>query len=93
MHKVLAGALVLSSARAVTACDSKSEQKAQDAQAHTQAAQKNTEQAQQNLQEAEQQKAEAAKDRQASREAAAEEAKTFVPTSETPQHLQSEEKK
>ena len=52
MHKVLACALVLSSALAVTACDSKSEQKAQDAQAHTQAAQKNTEQAQQNLQEA-----------------------------------------
>lgn len=86
MSKALARVLIVSCALGLAACDSKSEQKAQDAQAHRESAQINTEKA-------EQQKAEAAKDQAASREAAAEEAKTFVPTSETPQHLQTPEKK
>ena len=86
MSKVLARILIVSCALGLAACDSKSEQKAQDAQVHRESAQINAEKA-------EQQKAEAAKDQAASREAAAEEAKTFVPTSETPQHLQTPEKK
>ncbi len=93
MSKAFARLLIISCALGLAACDSKSEQKAQDAQAHTETAQKKTEQAQAHLQQAEQQKAEAAKDQAAARDAAAEEAKTFVPTSETPQHLQTPEKK
>lgn len=86
MSKALARILIATCALGLAACDSKSEQKAQDAQAHMESAQKNAEKA-------EQQRAEAAKDQAASKEAAAEEAKTFVPTSETPQHLQTPEKK
>ena len=77
----------------LAACDSKSEQKAQDAQAHQENAQQKMESAQAKVNDAAKENAEAAKDKAASKEAAAEESKTFVPTSEVTNTVQTPEKK
>jgi hypothetical protein len=93
MSKALAYALVLSASLGLAACDSKSEQKAQDAQAHTENAQQKAESAQDKMQEAKKEHTEAAKDRAEAREAAAEENKTFVPDSDGPASIQTPEQK
>jgi Ni/Co efflux regulator RcnB len=93
MSKVLACALVLSASLGLAACDSQSEQKAQDAQAHTEKAQQKVETAQDHMKEAEKQTTEAHKDQAEAREAAAEENKTFVPDSEGPASIQTPDQK
>lgn len=93
MSKALAYALALSASLGLAACDSKSEQKAQDAQAHTENAQQKTETAQEHLQEAQKETAEAHKDHAQAREAAAEENKTFVPDSDGPASIQTPDQK
>ena len=93
MSKALAYALVLSASLGLAACDSKSEQKAQDAQAHTENAQQKTETAQEHLQDAQKETAEAHKDHAQAREAAAEENKTFVPDSDGPASIQTPDQK
>jgi outer membrane biogenesis lipoprotein LolB len=93
MSKALAYALALSASLGLAACDSKSEQKAQDAQAHTENAQQKTETAQEHLQDAQKETAEAHKDHAQAREAAAEENKTFVPDSDGPASIQTPDQK
>jgi hypothetical protein len=93
MSKVLAYALVLSASLGLAACDSKSEQKAQDAQAHTENAQQKVETAQDKMQEANKENVEAGKDHAQAREAAAQENKTFVPDSDGPASIQTPEQK
>ena len=93
MSRVLAYALVLSASLGLAACDSKSEQKAQDAQAHTENAQQKTETAQDHMQEAAKETAKAHEDHAEAREARAEENKTFVPDSDGPVSIQTPEQK
>ncbi|RRV08044.1 hypothetical protein EGJ27_08245 [Pseudomonas sp. v388] len=93
MSKVLAYALVLSASLGLAACDSKSEQKAQDAQAHTENAQQKVETAQDKMQDAKKENIEAGKDHAQAREARAEENKTFVPDSDGPASIQTPEQK
>lgn len=93
MPKVLAYALVLATSLGLAACDSKSEQKTQDAQAHAENAQQKAESAQDKMQEAGKENTEAAKDHAQAREAAAEENKTFVPDSDGPASIQTPEQK
>ncbi|WP_122421101.1 hypothetical protein [Pseudomonas viridiflava] len=93
MLKFTASALVIAATLGLAACDSKSEQKAQDAQAHQENAQQKMESAQTKVNDAAKENAEAAKDKAASKEAAAEESKTFVPTSEVTNTVQTPEKK
>ena len=93
MSKTLAYALVLCASLGLAACDSKSEQKAQDAQAHSENAQHKAATAQDKMQEAQKEDAEAAKDHAQAREAAAEENQTFVPDSDGPASIQTPEQK
>ena len=93
MSKVLAYALVLSASLGLAACDSQSEQKAQNARAHTEKAQQKVEAAQDHMKEAGKQTAEAHKDHAEAREAAAEENKTFVPDSDGPASIQTPDQK
>ncbi|MCR8717758.1 hypothetical protein NVV30_03495 [Pseudomonas syringae] len=92
MLKFTASALLIVATLGLGACDSKSEQKAQDAQAHQEKSQEKMESAQDKVNEAAKENTEAAKDKAASKEAAAEESKTFVPTSEVTKTIQPEKK-
>ncbi|MCH5515377.1 hypothetical protein [Pseudomonas syringae] len=99
MLKLTASALILAATLGLAACDSKSEQKAQDAQAHQEKSQEKMESAQDKVNEAAKENTEAAKenteaakDKAESKEAAAEESKTFVPTSEVTNTIQPEKK-
>ncbi|PBP52573.1 hypothetical protein [Pseudomonas syringae] len=92
MLKLTASALTLAATLGLAACDSKSEQKAQDAQAHQEKSQEKMESAQDKVNEAAKENTEAAKDKAESKEAAAEESKTFVPTSEVTNTIQPEKK-
>lgn len=78
MFKTFAYSLMLAATFALSACDTKSEDKAQEAQQHA-------EKAQEKSNEAAKANADAAKAQQESKAAAAEEAKQFVPTSPAPE--------
>ncbi len=81
MLKTLAYSLMLASTLGLAACDSKSEDKAQQAQQHA-------EKADAKAADAAQENAKAAQAQSESREAKAEEDKTFVPTSPLPESSQ-----
>lgn len=81
MLKTLAYSLMLASTLGLAACDSKSEDKAQQAQQHA-------EKADAKAADAAQENAKAAQAQAESREAKAEEDKTFVPTSPLPESSQ-----
>lgn len=81
MRKILLGTLMLAATLSMSACDSKSEDKAQEAQHHA-------EKARDKMNDAAKENAEAAKAGAESKEAGAEEARTFVPTSPAPESIQ-----
>jgi len=81
VQKFFVGSLVLAAAIGLSACDSKSEDKAQQAQQHA-------EQAQDKMNDAAKESDKAAKAQGQSKEAAAEENKTFVPSSAVPESIQ-----
>lgn len=81
MQKFLAFPLILAAAISMSACDSKSEDKAQEAQHHA-------EQAQDKANDAATENQKAAKAEAESKSAAAAENKTFVPSSAVPESIQ-----
>lgn len=81
MQRFLTFPVILAAAIGLSACDSKSEDKAQEAQHHA-------EQAQANMNDAAKENEKAAKAQSESKSAAAEENKTFVPTSAVPESIQ-----
>lgn len=85
MLKTLAYSLMLASTIGLAACDPKSEDKAQEAQQHA-------EKAQDKAADAAKENAKAAEALAESKEAKAEEDKTFVPTTQVPESLKTPEK-
>lgn len=81
MLKTLAYSLMLASTIGLAACDPKSEDKAQEAQQHA-------EKAEDKAADAAKENAKAAEATAESKEAKAEEDKTFVPTTEVPESLE-----
>lgn len=81
MQKFLTCSLMLAAVMGLSACDSKSEDKAQEAQHHA-------EKAQDNLSDAAKENEKAAKASTESKSAAAQENQTFVPTSAVPESIQ-----
>jgi hypothetical protein len=81
VQKFLACPLILAAAIGMSACDSKSEDKAQQAQHHA-------EQAQDKMNDAATENEKAAKAEAESKDAKAQENKTFVPTSAVPESIQ-----
>lgn len=74
MRKTLAISMMLAAALGLAACDKKSEDKAQDAQSHSEQAQKDMAKAQDKVNDAAKENADAAKAQAESNEAAAKEA-------------------
>jgi len=85
MRKIFTASLLLAAALGLSACDSKSEQKAQDAQQHA-------EKAQEHLDDAAKHNAEANKDQKAAQAAEAQEQKTFTPESAVPESIDNKAK-
>ena len=79
MRKTLAISMMLAAALGLAACDKKSEDKAQDAQSHSEQAQKDMAKAQDKVNDAAKENADAAKAQAESNEAAAKEAAPATP--------------